>query len=159
MLLNLSMWCSKEWMLVGGWLIATDRVEQCLELNSAKHSSMCLYWSENCPTEWDKFLNGGHRCAHSPMTFRREGCGMHYFPHSKTCRIRYSGTVMGSMWKIGILEVADFLLSHCVALISKLSEVRLALFPCIICWGSSPGSVGLSVTTEIPPRLHRTNEE
>lgn len=40
--------------------------------------------------------------------------------------------------------MVDFLLSHCVALISQLSEVRLVLFPCTVCWGSNPGSVELS---------------
>lgn len=56
-------------MLVGGRLIATDRVEQCLELNSAKHSSMCLYWSENCPTE----LEWGTQMCPFPNDFQERG--------------------------------------------------------------------------------------
>lgn len=38
-------------MLVGGWLTATDRVGWCLEFYSAKHLSMCLYWSASHPAE------------------------------------------------------------------------------------------------------------
>lgn len=61
-------------ILVGGWLIAADRIEQCLESNSAKHLSRCFYQGESHPTE----LEWETQMSSFPFDLQETGCTTSY---------------------------------------------------------------------------------